>query len=305
MRVKFWLALAAAALAAAVIVPATTASATTAQHPYFMIWKPGTALPKVKAGYKLAAWPSQAALKNLKVGGSFSLTPVPDSSLSTVARALTRNENSAGLVNLEAVPAIGCSPVEFDKDLGPTLVDLEQSYSTYKYVVQSFTYGKNQSSSLEIGISDSGSAGTFSADGTTSVSTTSKQNFPNQRGVSRNYWRSQFEKGLYDQECGDGQWFYYAKIYVWNGGDYFVHPKGTPSTTHCVQELGGGSWNEYKTNATSFKKGFDFSDLDFTGSSQTGYSTTAEITFAFSRTGILCGRTGKPGAVPGFMNAAK
>jgi hypothetical protein len=280
------------------LVPLTAASAATPSAvPYFTHWKVGAPLPAVRAGYRWEALQSSnAAMKALRPGSKVAMTAI------SVATARARSSqaswaslaNTAGYVNLEAVPAIGCTPLELQENLKNEATDVAQSYATNAHTTQAFKYGAGQSSSLEVGLSDGGGGdGTYSADGTISTSTSGSQDFPTQSGVSYNTWRGYFESGKFLQECGPTSKYYYVELYEWNAGDDILHPGGPPATPHCSPELAGSTFHQSTTTASTFDVGFE-TPVGFSGSSRTGYSTSAELSFHFTRAGQICGRNAIP-----------
>jgi hypothetical protein len=167
----------------------------------------------------------------------------------------------------------------------------------------SFTYGRGQSS-LGVGVSTSGDAGTFSADGTASVSTDASQGFNPQRGKSFNYFETYFEIGKYfvSNSCPQLD-RYLTQPYQWNAGTKYVHPRTAPSARHCTPEHHGDTFTKSTTAATIFSVGYTAPKVSFTGTAQTGYSRTASIEFEFSRTGHLCGVKNTPPNNPGALVA--
>jgi hypothetical protein len=271
-----------------------------------MVWKPGTPLPVVPAGYKLIAWPPDQVLRHVKVGHNVPTVAISavDAHQPSTFRAL---ENSAGLVNLELIPDIpGCIPtgMTFIKKLGSAPGNVMQSYSTISGVTQTFTYGEGQSSSFGVGYSVSGNAGTFSAVGTASVSTDGVQGFAPQRGRSYNHFETYFEIGKYKSFNSCPQLDrYVAKPYQWNAGTRYVHPRSAPSARYCTPEHPGDSFTKSTTAAATFSVGYTAPVVNFSGTAQTGYSQTASIKFNYSRTGHLCGTANTPPNNPGVLVA--
>jgi len=270
--------------------------------PYFVIWKPGTPLPRVPAGYKLVAWPPQQVLGHLKVGQT---VPVVTVNLAHPMRGV--QVNPAGLVNLELVPnkGGGCGPPIFKKDLGSHVGYVMQSYS-YIQTTQIFTYGQGQSTGFSVGASASGVFGSFNASGHTSVSTNDSQGFSPQNGPSNNHFGTYFEMGKYIEHCDNPatmkMWTNHLVMpYQWNAGTQYDHPVYVPPAIHCTREHHGDNFTKHNTTATTFKAGYSIEG--FTGSAQTGYSNTASIEFKFHQTGVLCGHNGTPPNAPGFLEA--
>lgn len=301
-----WLAAAAAALGMLAIPSVATASSTS-PLPYFVEWQPGTPLPAIPAGYHIQAWPSQQTLAGLSVGQSVPTTTV-DGSGPTAVQQSALQPNAAGIVTLEITPDVAAAAapntacgIAMVADLGSQSTNVLQSYSTISGVTQKFTYGKGQSSSLGVGLSPSGAAGSFSADGTTSVSTDAVQGFVPQYGRSFNHFETYFEIGEYYDSCFRVD---YVHPFQWNAGTKYVHPSGAPGATHCSPEHPGDTFTKSDTSATTFSGGFNVPAVNFTGSAHTGYSGTASIEFDFSVSGQLCGTLNTPPNSPGVLVAS-
>ena len=306
------LALPLAALCVVVPAVASAASTPTALSGYFTTWQLGTPLPTVPAGYIVEALPSQASMKGIQPGTKLQMTPVSLPSANTSAAdasaaattALAGNADSAGYVNLEVIPDIGCTGIVFLHNDGSYINAVARSYSTFASVYQAFTYGKGQQSVIAAGISTTNGAGSFKLYGTIGNSTTDAQAFPNESGKTNVYWRSYFEWGRFYQACPPDLQYYYVYPYQWNGGDNIYHPGGPPGTPYCVTELAGGGYTKTGTTASTVGVAFNDTAVGFEGSSQTGYNTTAAIGFHYSANGLLCGQNNYPSDAPGVMNAA-
>lgn len=174
------------------------------------------------------AWPPQQVLAHLKIGQKVTVVKVNMAHPMQDVRT-----NPAGLVNLEFVPDPGnggCTTPIFKKDLGSHPGYVMQSYS-YINTTQKFTYGEGQSTGFGIGLSVSGKAGSFSADGQTSVSTTDSQGFNPQKGPSNNHFGTYFEIGRFIQICtaaGEHHTNHLVMPYQWNAGTKYNHPKIHP-----------------------------------------------------------------------------
>ena len=83
---------------------AASTSGSLAENPVFMIWKPGTPLPTVPAGYTLMVWPPEQVEKSLTVGQAVptvTMDPTKAATFAATPASYTTMENSAGLVNLD------------------------------------------------------------------------------------------------------------------------------------------------------------------------------------------------------------
>jgi hypothetical protein len=296
-KIKLGAALGLVALTASIALPALASTARSHSHrtPYYIQWKPGTKLPKVPHGWMLMALPSQATQAALTVGQS-----VP------WVKPSAAQPNSAGIVNLEAAPDY-CDPSSVLKNLGPRWTVVAQSYATVRGITLSFDYGEGQSSSLEVGLSTTNKAGSFKASKTVSVSTDGTVHFPHTHGRRFNHWRTEFSYDEYEQPCA-GVTYYWVQATQWDTGTNIKHVKGAPGTPFCASYLPHSGFTKDTTTASTVKVGFSIpAPISFSGSAQTGYTTTAAVGFHWRRAGKLCGKTNYPGGKnpgPGVIVAA-
>ncbi len=297
-----------AALTLLPVLLAASASATTSPHrlwAYSFIWKPGTPLPRVPAGYKLVAWPPQQILGKLKPGQTVPVRTVNPSSPNSV-RAASAMTNPAGLVNMERTPA-DCGQPNFLNGLGSRPTTVIQSYSTIKGAKQSPKYGDNQSSSLEVGESVSGSYATFTNGGGWSISDGDTQGFKPQKGVSNNHFQTYFSQGEYYVLCHYSDSYYETKAYKWDAGTNYVHPKTAPGVKriNCTPEHPGDYYVKHTTKASTISAGFTIPIVGFSGTAQTGYDVSASIRFDFTQNAHLCGKNNTPPNNPGFLESTR
>jgi hypothetical protein len=239
---------------------ASSASTTPVLHmPLSWHWRPGAPLPRVPAGYKLMAMPSQATLANLKPGQSAPETAISAASYRANATQYQRLENPAGLVNLEAVYSpLDCLPtsLSFVSDIHSEVASVAQSYSTISGMTQSFTYAVGQTTNIELGISETGDYGSWTGTGNTGWSTTdspgSQQDFTNQTGVNFVHWRTYFEWGKFKQNdtCASDV-YYQTQPYQWNAGTAYVHPSGASGASYCEPESSGAKFHKNSATAST------------------------------------------------------
>jgi hypothetical protein len=301
------LAVAATLVAGCAAAPTTTTSAASKPKLRFFPWQPGTAMPGLAANEVLRAWPSSVVLRELKPGQSVRALTMGHTTASgryvSAGAALGADTNASGFVNVEESPA-GCGLPELQTYEGYKWTVVGASFAYKINVSQSFTYGVDQSSSLSVGLSSTGKTGSFSAAGTVSVDTSNTQTFPVRTGYLE--YETEFGYAMYRTICfnakgNGGVSVYTVSSYGWVGGDKVVYPKHAPHATHCVDESAGSVFSENKTAAVTFSGGF--SVLGFSGSAQTGYSTTASINFTFHANGKLCGTNAAPGLTPKLLVA--
>jgi hypothetical protein len=198
-------------------------------------------------------------------------------------------------VNLIETPNSGCVGALY-RYLRKKLTFVGATYATRNGIIMHFSYGKSSGSSLEVGLSVSGDYGSFTADGSTSESTTSEQGMPTTTKASKNWWRTWFSYAEYIEECSDGDLFW-TQAYQWDSGDAVSRPRYFPHITgaYCVGELSGSWFKADSTRAASFGAGFTLAaPIGFTGSAQTGWTQEANIKYTWNVNGSSCGSNGFP-----------
>lgn len=260
----------------------------------------------------LYAWPSDKVLQALTFGqevprtlvatatadsaGKFSLSLAPDT--------LSAHAASSGFVNLEADS--GTATWFFPTDAAkPAATTIRLTGASTKHVTDSFTYSRGQSSSLGVGFSPTGKQGTFTADGTVSTSSTASQGFPAE-GPGNTLFMTYFKAGVYHDGCGTpgkgkpdrpgagSQQRWRVLSNGWAGGDKIEHPRITPAADHCVPEVAGSTFQTSNERAVTWSGGFSIPILGFNGQAQTGYDTSAQLSFVFGADGNLCGTNDDP-----------
>jgi hypothetical protein len=162
-----------------------------------------------------------------------------------------------------------------------------------------FDYGKDQSSSLGVGISATGSKGSWTASGTKSVSSSGSENFPTQTGKKTTLDKTKFTYWKFVVVCIG----YQANATGWDAGTDLGH-EGVPKATHCVRFAPGSGFTKSTTTAWEFSAGVSLGTvLGINLSAQTGYDTTASVAYSFARRTFLCGKLADPGGSPGLMVA--
>jgi hypothetical protein len=302
----------------------------------------GTATPDTIVD--LYAWPSDQVLKGLKGGATVPrkliATATSNSagkfSLEVSKETLSASAVSSGNANLEADagsaswfftvnaknPAITsihltgvavsespdvCIGWQFVKEEPPQWATVGQAYiaSNATHVVQSFTYSTGQSSTLGVGLSYTGKAGSFSADGTVSTSSSENMYFPSFSDST--LYRTLFTVGLYYTVCGHGGRGknagsdlrpganYMVQSNGWFGaGETFEHPKTLPKATYCGPQPAGSGMSTNHERAVTWSTGFSIAVVGFGGQAQTGYDTSAQISLTFNAPRYLCGTNAIP-----------
>lgn len=210
---------------------------------------------------------------------------------------------SPEVVNLQtSAPGTPCYTVPtLIRNLGKNWAIVGQSYSTLRRVTQSFSYTRGQESSLGVGVSYSGKAGSFYADGTWSQSSSATQAFPSYH-KSNDWYRTEFKIGKFLRWCPA---LHIAKnvsvrVIGWAGGDNVRHPRQPPRVPqkNCVPEIKNSKWYSNNTAAVAWSKGLTIPAVSFDASAQTGYDRSAQVEFVFHQSGSLCGTHDVPGGDP-------
>ena len=187
-----------------------------------------------------------------------------------------------------------CGDLSPVKNFGPQRSTVGATYSHVTGVKMNFTYGNGQRSSLGVGVSSSGSFGTWSASGTHDQSSTSSESFPTFTGATSNYYRTEFVYEEYLVECDGFQT--QAKSFA---GGATTAGTGPPSAAFCVIQAAGSTFHKSTSSAHTFSTGVSISStIGVNLSAHTGYNTTAELTYAFTQRHDLCGSNDYPGGTP-------
>jgi len=157
-------------------------------------------------------------------------------------------------------------------------------------VTSSFYYGRGQSSTLGVGISATGTYGSFSFAGTESQSTSGRQTMPDGSSGYFWEWQTEWRTALYFDACIGDQ----VRPNSWLGGDNIWYEASAPSTKDCVQELPGSTWSTQNEQSVTFtgNLGVGITAVGFSASAQTGYDSNADLTYNFKKatgTDHICG----------------
>lgn len=168
-----------------------------------------------------------------------------------------------------------------------------------------FEYSKGQSSEIGVAVSGSGSAGSFSASGTNSVSSTVSIGYPAFSTHGSRYYRSNFNYGYYKVSyVTDHQVISYYQVRAdgFNGGATVNSYSTATAFTYCDWYLPGSHFVKDRNKASIWTNGIGLPAPAGIGvSTQTGYSSTAkiDITMASNHGHYICGRkdhAGKAGS---------
>jgi hypothetical protein len=157
-----------------------------------------------------------------------------------------------------------------------------------------FTYAAGAQSTLGVGISVSGTGGSFSQSGKVSVASTGSVNFAevplNQRRVQETQWRY----GKWDVSCPLAP-RYEARPHSWIGGSTYYNAAATPAAPYCTPYLVGDRPSIDQHRAIEWSNGVKIAALIGVDlSSTTGFTTAAAQKWTFRSNGKLCGTNGYP-----------
>lgn len=193
------------------------------------------------------------------------------------------------------------------KPLGKHYATVGETYVAASHATQHFTYAKGQSSSLGWGVSASAKYASWSQNGTYSWSSSFKETWPTY-GANRSVWyTTAFKWAKYGcRTISGGYAFYGQHASGYAGGADIKKPTFIPPTPRrfCVKQISGSSPTSNNSSAVMWtakvevKAVKDDAALGFEASAETGFDTSAQITYTVSRTRYLCGWKSLPGGTP-------
>lgn len=229
--------------------------------------------------------------------------------------AVTKNTGDAYLpsapktVDLKAASGFpGCGgPAgwQYVKNLGRHWATVGETYVRTTGATQQFTYSRGQSSSIGIGLSTSGHAGSFTPGGTMAWSASHGKDWP-VFGANRSVWyRTTFNFGEYSCSIPTGARTSYVDIVNGFGGGFEVKtPTSIPNTPakFCITMRAGSLFQSGNSPAVTWTGSLGIATgLGFQASIQTGFDRGARITYRFTANRHLCGQKSDPGGAPGQL----
>ena len=184
-----------------------------------------------------------------------------------------------------------------------------QTFSSFADVWTVATYQGNASSSLGVGVSASGSYGSFSVSGTNSSSSTVSESYSSNHGSINEYYTTYEQYAKYHVECPSGkvvEQYYASEPRYWAAGATQYAVSGAPTANMCVPQGAGTTFSDSTTRAITWSDGVNI--MKYIGidlSSQTGYSTTTTVSYHYTLTGRLCGIDSTPGGPDAYAFVAK
>jgi hypothetical protein len=242
---------------------------------------------------------------------AFSREVTPDGSIGAAAHD-TGDGRAADEVALTLDPGLGSSKRSRDaretatlaaapiyctntlKALYPPVWHLVAELYTGSHATVDFTYAVGTQSTLGVGLSVSGSAGSFSQSGKITVGSTGSINFAevpqNQRRVEETQWRY----GKWDVSCPTAPHFE-ARPHSWIGGSTYYNAASTPSAPYCTPYLIGDRPSIDQHQAIEWSNGVRISGIIGVDlSSTTGFTSKAAQKWTFRANGKLCGTNAYP-----------
>jgi hypothetical protein len=246
---------------------------------------------------------SRATLSSAAVSGSYANL---EAESGTASWSFTLNVNHPVLVH--SISLKGAAPSDlkgaarrtciyrYIRQIRPSWAIVGQSYvvRAATHVRQSFTYTNGQSSTLGVGLSPTGSFGSFTVGGTKSTSSSFTQSFPS---FGRGFigYRTRFRVAKYGKLCQRHNGYVQIKVASngYAGGDSIVHPSEPGGTNRCEPEMNGSQVQTANEEAVTWSAGFSISQVGFNAQAQTGYDRTAQLTFTFGANRLICGSGGR------------
>lgn len=242
---------------------------------------------------------------------AFSREVTPDGSLGAAANE-PGDGRAAGEVALILDPGLGSTRRSRDVRAAATVAaapiyctnTLKALYSpvwhlvaelyTGSHATVDFTYAVGTQSTLGVGLSVSGSAGSFSQSGKITVGSTGSINFAevpqNQRRVEETQWRY----GKWDVSCPTAP-HYEARPHSWIGGSTYYNAASTPSAPYCTPYQIGDRPSIDQHQAIEWSNGVRISGIIGVDlSSTTGFTSKAAQKWTFRANGKLCGTNAYP-----------
>ncbi|WP_182378701.1 hypothetical protein [Nocardioides sp. WS12] len=248
--------------------------------------------------------------------GSTGIGGIIDSALPTADVAADEVPESEFVPVEEPEPVVdkACSTY-VKKDYGQRVTQVNAAGVGWSGATTDFVYTDGAMSTLGVGVSTSGSYGSFKASGTSSKERTSSGTLSTEFPLkSTGYWsrKTNFRYKKYEIFCvyygGGSATQYEARPSNYSGGATTYGSTTLPNTPrdYCVfQETGSGATKATST-AVTWTNGVALSGaIGIDVSARTGYTTDAKVSFKFKTQGWLCGTGGDPGGTPRTLVARK
>jgi hypothetical protein len=214
------------------------------------------------------------------------------------------NQNSSRVVPDQG--GVGCGPTTLYKNLGQHYVALGAVYIDTSHVTEQFEYTSGASTNIGVGISPSGTVGSFSAGGTSSVGTSSTTTFPKHTTKTAKIEWAHFSFSEYKNSCSGvpGTTRYTVRAVEFEGAAHETTAASYPAASYCQHYDKTSHFNMVRSKAVTWSSGASLgSPVGFTVTAQSGYTSQASLHFYFGAGRHLCGTKGNPGASPSRLVA--
>ncbi len=221
---------------------------------------------------------------------------------------VTKNAGNAFLAadpvaNITRTDTSHCNGVwQYYASLGKHEATVGETYVPGNQAKQQFTYLRHQSSAEGIGFSVSGDNGSFSEDGTYSWSVSYREKWGAFGPHHSVLYRTQFHYGEYRCNLGEGIYHGFMQhVNGYAGGATHETPHSVPHTPSrfCVPQDKTSAPQSNNTAAVTWTKSLGIhAGLGFHASVETGFDTSAQITYTYIHAGSLCGWKDNPGGSP-------
>ena len=123
--------------------------------------------------------------------------------------------------------------------------------------------------------------------------------FPTTGTLTARHHNTRFRYARYRIYCTDGNWYsidYEARPYQFVGGANSIDPGSGPPGNYCTEYEGGSGYVRDDTKAVTWSTGVKMgvTEIGINLSAQTGFTTTAKVSYTFQSDAQLCGDTDYP-----------
>jgi hypothetical protein len=188
----------------------------------------------------------------------------------------------------------------YDKDYSKTWGAVDETYERYSGIAATSKLSNGQTTTFSVGVSTSGSAGSFSSSGSFSLGDTVTTQFQSFAGPGSQGYQANFTPSEYTNYWEPGNCFAddYAQPRVQDDGNQVVGAGSAPSTPtqYCDLQSGVASKTYSHTTASTIGSGLTIAAIGFTASAQTGWTSNDTITYKNTGGGSFhtCGQYGDP-----------
>jgi hypothetical protein len=157
-----------------------------------------------------------------------------------------------------------------------------------------FQYSTEGTTTVSIGVSASGSYGSFSSSGSATVTAKASIDYPTVGNNGLKVWQTEFQwKKIYEEiytDYGCQSTGYEVRPSAWEGDQSGYNAASAPTANYCSTAYAGSTTSKDSSNAITFSNGAKLgSVIGIDLSSKTGFTSKAKIVFKWQRAGRLCG----------------